>query len=599
MSCNSGFFFPCASDDQRDIMAKLSLVWALASALLVLGQGPAAQSENSTYFNPVLPGWHSDPSCVQVDGTFFCATSTFIAFPGIPIYASNDLVNWKLASHAWNRESQLPGISWSTIEQQQGMYAPTLRYRDGEFYLICEYLRGVEPITGVVFKSTDPFSDEAWSDPVTFTPEKIDPDLFWDDDGKVWVATQGIILQELDLETGELSEPPIELWNGTGGVWPEAPHIYKKDGWYYLLIAEGGTATDHAVTIARAKEITGPYEPYEGNPILTNRGTDEYIQTVGHADLFQDPEGNWWGMCLATRSGPEYTVYPMGREAVLFPVTWEEGEWPVLEPVRGEMSGWPLPAENRDLPGDGPFNSDPDEYDFGEGSSMPRHFVYWRVPRDDTFSITEKGLEVEPTRNNLTGTLGIHDVEELSGRQGVAFVGRRQTHTLFTFSVDLTFSPEQKGQEAGVTVFLTQMNHIDLGVALLPSGSDDSQLELSFRFRAEGTGTPPAPVTVPVPGDWTEGAIRLQISTTNSTHYELSAMPASVPDAEIVVGTASGELVSGGEGSFVGSLIGIYATCNGEGSGTVCPEGGNAVFNRWRYTGEAQYITETESIPVD
>src|SRR5690606_13024648 len=118
--------------------------------------------------------------------------------------------------------------------------APTLRYRDGKFYLICEYLRGEDPIVGVVFSSTDPFSDEAWSDPVTFTPSRIDPDLFWDDDGKVWVATQGIILQELDLDTGELSEPPIELWNGTGGVWPEAPHIYKRDEWYYLLIAEGG-----------------------------------------------------------------------------------------------------------------------------------------------------------------------------------------------------------------------------------------------------------------------------------------------------------------------------------------------------------------------
>lgn len=579
---------------------KMNLIWALASALLAIGHGAAAQSENSTFFNPVLPGWHSDPSCVQVDGTFFCATSTFIAFPGIPIYASKDLVNWKLASHAWNRESQLPGISWSTIEQQQGMYAPTLRYRDGEFYLICEYLRGAEPITGVVFKSTDPFDDEAWSDPVIFTPNMIDPDLFWDDDGKVWVATQGIVLQELDLETGELSQPPIELWNGTGGVWPEAPHIYKKDGWYYLLIAEGGTATDHAVTIARAKEITGPYEAYEGNPILTNRGTDEYIQTVGHADLFQDPEGNWWGMCLATRSGPEYSVYPMGREAVLFSATWEEGEWPVLDPVRGEMSGWPLPAEDRDLPGDGPFNSDPDEFDFSDGSSMPRHFVYWRVPRDDTFSFTEQGLEVAPTRNNLTGTLGIHDVEEeLSGRKGVAFVSRRQTHTLFTFSVDLTFSPQLEEQEAGVTVFLTQMNHIDLGVALLPSESNESDLELSFRFRAEGTGTPPAPVTVAVPGDWAEEAIRLEISTANATHYELSAMPASDPDQKIVVGTASGELVSGGEGSFVGSLIGIYATCNGEGSETVCPEGENAVFNRWRYTGEAQYISATDSIPVD
>lgn len=162
--------------------------------------------------------------------------------------------------------------------------------------------------------------------------------------------------------------------------------VYKKDGWYYLMIAEGGTELDHAITIARARRITGPYEGYENNPILTNRGTDEYFQTVGHGDLFQDADGNWWGACLATRSGPEWEVYPMGREAVLFPVTWEEGEWPILSPVRGEMSGpLPLPADRDTVPGDGPFVSDPDVYDFAEGTAIPRNLVYWRVPRDGAF----------------------------------------------------------------------------------------------------------------------------------------------------------------------------------------------------------------------
>lgn len=578
-------------------MLGLNILRLTGALLLALGRGAAAQ-ENSTFYNPVLPGWHSDPSCAQVDGTFFCATSTFIAFPGIPVYASNDLVNWKLASHAWSREAQLPDVSWSSKGQQDGMFAPTLRYNEGVFYVVCEYLRDGEPIMGVIFESTDPFDDEAWSDPVTFTPENIDPDLFWDDDGTVYVATQGIVLQEIGLETGELSEPAIELWNGTGGVWPEGPHLYRKDGWYYLLIAEGGTALDHSVTIARAENIEGPYESYEGNPILTNRDTDEYFQTVGHADLFQDTDGNWWGMSLATRSGPDYAVYPMGREAVLFPVTWEEGEWPVLEPVRGEMSGWPLPPADRDLPGDGPFNSDPDEYDFGEGGSVPRHFVYWRVPREDSFSVTADGLEVVPTRNNLTGVLGPDETDELSGRRGLAFVGRRQTHSLFTFSVDLTFNPQEVEQEAGVTVFLTQLDHVDLGVVLLPSETE-AGAELSFRFRAEATGTSPDTQITPVPESWLEGPIRLQIRAVDATHYELSAAPASDPDEEIVVGTASAEVVSGGTGTFVGSLVGVYATCNGEGSDEVCPDGGNAVFNRWRYNGEAQYISATESIPAE
>ncbi|GAP84501.1 putative xylosidase arabinosidase protein [Rosellinia necatrix] len=570
----------------------------------------ASAAGNSSYYNPVLPGWHSDPSCAQVDGTFYCVTSTFISFPGLPVYASRDLRNWKLVSHAWHRESQLPGASANTTGQQQGMYAATLRHRDGLFYVICEYLgdRGGDGNLGVVFMSPDPFDEPAWSDPVTFRTSLIDPDLFWDDDGRTYVATQGVVLQEIDLATGELSQPPVSLWNGTGGVWPEGPHLYKKDGWYYLMIAEGGTETNHSITIARSRALKGPYEAYEHNPILTNRGTDEYFQTVGHGDLFQDAAGNWWGMCLATRSGPAWEVYPMGREAVLFPVTWDEGAWPVLQPVRGTMSGWALPPPTRDLPGDGPFNSDDDAYDFvaeEAGTALPRNLVHWRVPRAGAFSTTASGLRVVPSRNNLTGHPFSDTAPELTGQAGLSFVGRRQTHTLFEFSVDVAFAPRSAGQEAGVTVFLTQADHIDLGLVLLApnddNGSDayadaEPRLRLALRFRAEGTGGPPAPVTVPVPRAWEGRKIRLQIRAADATRYTLAAMPVGNPGARLVVGTASAALVSGGNGSFVGSLVGAYATCNGAGSGLVCPPGGDAYFTRWRYHGEAQYISATESV---
>jgi beta-xylosidase len=549
----------------------------------------AAQADNSTYFNPILPGWHSDPSCIRVDDTYYCVTSTFIAFPGLPVYASKDLINWRLVSHAWHKESQLPGASWDTDQQQQGMYAATIRHHEGEFFVICEYLGLPGGIIGVVFRTTDPLTD-SWSDPVTFETGRIDPDIFWDDDGKVYVATQGILLQEFNLETGELSQPPVSIWNGTGGVWPEGPHIYKRDGWYYVMIAEGGTATDHAITIARAKDIWGPYEAYENNPILTNRGTDEYFQTVGHGDLFTDTNGKWWGVALATRSGPEYKHYPMGREAVLYPATWDEGEWPVLQPVRGEMSGWPLPPQTRDVPGVGPFNGDADVYDFDAASAVPMHFVYWRVPRDDVFSTTDAGLQVVPSRNNLTGIPFNTEEIELSGQRGLSFVGRRQTHTLFHYSVDVSFAPTEVGQEAGVTVFLTQLNHIDIGLVLLDSG-------LSLRFRAIGTGTVPQPVVVPVPGNWTTGEpVRLHIYAEDPKTYRLAASQGC--KRPVTVATASSELVSGGSGSFVGSLLGVYATCNGLGSGVECPEGGVATFQRWRYTPVGQHISETESIPA-
>lgn len=574
-----------------------SVVTGIVAAALTLSTSAAAAKNcttKSTYYNPVLPGWHSDPSCTVVGDTFYCATSTFIAFPGIPIYASKDLINWRLISHAWNRESQLPGISWNTWGQQDGMYAPTLRHHDGEFFLICEYLGQNDGIIGVVFRTEDPFDDEGWSDPVIFRPEKIDPDLFWDDDGKVYAATQGIILQELDLKTGELSQPPIALWNGTGGVWPEGPHIYKRDGWYYLLIAEGGTATDHAITIARAKSIDGPYEPYEKNPILTNRGTDEYFQTVGHGDLFQAPDGHWWGMSLATRSGPQYNTYPMGREAVLFPVTWEEGEWPVLEPVRGKMTGWPLPAKNRDVPGSGPFNSDPDDYPFtGEDSSIPPHLVHWRVPREGSFTATPSGLEIVPSRANLTGE---PSSDNLSGRRGLSLIARRQTHTIFDFSVDLTYEPAAVGEYAGVTIFLTQFNHIELSLGL--HDADGCRDDPCLRFHAEGTNaddlteyTPLSPALAGAP------FLHLTARAANETHYEFVAANPAVDDDGELIGTAAASLLSGGDGSFVGSLVGVFATCDGNGDGEECPDDSAvASFTNWRYTPVAQFISEDESV---
>lgn len=166
-------------------------------------------------------------------------------------------------------------------------------------------------------------------------------------------SSPGIWLNTIDLDTGELGGSFLDIWNGTGGEAPEGPHIYYKDGYYYLMIAEGGTGLNHMETIARSKTISGPYEPNPANPILTNANTSAYFQTVGHADLFQDASGNWWGAALSTRSGPEYVTYPMGRETVLSAVTWKEGEWPVWTNVSGTESGWDMPPVDKHIPGIG------------------------------------------------------------------------------------------------------------------------------------------------------------------------------------------------------------------------------------------------------
>ncbi|KAK0623908.1 glycoside hydrolase family 43 protein [Immersiella caudata] len=564
-------------------LSSIRLAFVLLAQLLA-----PVWSQNSTFHNPVLSGWHSDPSCIQHEGTFYCVISTFITFPGLPIYASKDLLQWKLIGHVWTRESQLPGYSWNTNGQQEGMFAATIRENKGIFYVICEYLGVSGKKPGVLFRTTNPYDETTWSNAVFFDAPKIDPDLFWDDDGKVYVATHSVVIQEFDLATGRTG-PAINIWNGTGGVWPEGPHIYKKDGWYYLMIAEGGTATDHAVTIARAKKVTGPYTGYERNPILTNRKTQEFFQTVGHADLFQDTNGKWWGMCLATRSGPQYQSYPMGRETVLFPVTWNKDEWPILAPVRGVMSGWALPAPSREVPGTGPWNVDPDVYDFKSGQPIPRNLIYWRIPRDGAVTATDSGLQLVLARNNLQGA---PNGNQNGATRAISFIARRQTHSLFTYSVDLTFAPTANNQEAGVTAFLTQQATIQLGVVQLNN-------QLTFRFATNGTNSSPTSKTQAVPTAWVGKPIRLQIQMSSINTYTLSAMLASDTKTKIAIGTGRGELLSGGSGSFVGTLVGVYATCNGNGSGLDCPSGTpNAHFQRWRYTGAGQFVSATATVPT-
>jgi beta-xylosidase len=158
----------------------------------------------------------------------------------------------------------------------------------------------------------------------------------------------------VDLKTGALKSNWTNIWNGTGGLAPEGPHFYKRDGYHYLMVAEGGTGEEHMETVARSKDLYGPYDPNPANPILTNANTTEYFQAVGHADLFQDNRGNWWGVSLAVRSGPEYKTWPMGRETILTNVTWTNGTWPVFQhPIKGRMEGWQLPSNVSEIPGEG------------------------------------------------------------------------------------------------------------------------------------------------------------------------------------------------------------------------------------------------------
>jgi beta-xylosidase len=575
---------------------------ASASLAIALAVRSVWATTNSTYYNPVLAGWHSDPSCVRVEDTYYCATSTFDAFPGLPIYASKDLINWKHISNAWNREEQLPGINLQTKDQQSGMFAPNLRFHDGLFYMTCVYtgVNTAYEINGTIFTASDPFDDNAWSVPFVWEApyRTIDPDLFWDDDGTAYLTWSGIQQQTIDLSTGSLSNM-TSIWNGSIGVHAESPHIYKKDGYYYLLAAEGGTQLGHTATIARSAKVTGPYEDNPANPILGNVNTTGLFQTVGHADLFEDENGNWWGMALTTRSGPEYSVFPMGREAALFPVTWNKGEWPFASQVQGVMNGWELPVFDRNITGPGPFNGDPDVVDFSPGTSLPLNFMYWRYPANGTFVVAPAGhpdsLQVLPSRANLTGIQDSAD-PDLNGQSGVAFVGRRQTHSLFKFEVDVAFCPEKSGYEAGATMFFTQWQHLDVGI--VSDGVANNSSTVSPKIVLRATNATSTEINVPVPAAWSidnDKSVRLTIQAVNTTHYRFSAAPVADLNSVILLRDLSAALVSStwgfsqGAGSAV--LVGIYATTNGadlhEHNATANQ---HAYFSRWRYTGRGQEV---------
>jgi beta-xylosidase len=413
----------------------------------------------------------------------------------------------------------------------------------------------------LLFTTENPFSSAAWSDPVVFIQgvEDIDPDLFWDDDGTLWVASAGIRLQKVDVAAGTVG-PVHRIWNGTEGVGtPEGPHLIKRDGWYYLLISEGGTELGHRVSMARAKDVLGPYEAYAGNPMLTNINTTEYFQTVGHADLFQDERGNWWGSALATRSGPQWHNYPMGREAVLFPVTWNKDQWPVMQPVRGRMDGWARPAA-RPVGGEGAYVETPDVEEFAPGTEIPRHFLTWRFPREGAFTVSPPGhpytLRLRPTRANLTSS---PEVDAADGKS-LALLMRVQTDTCFSYSVDVEFSPKHEEEEAGVTAFLTQLQHIDLGIVMLPQESKGGELGPHFRFRVTGqgnaeNGTVPATSVMSVPQAWLKGKIRLQIDAVDEAHFVFSAAPASDPSSKISPWRAPATILSGDTGPFMGKTV--------------------------------------------
>ncbi|SDD58952.1 Glycosyl hydrolases family 43 [Glycomyces harbinensis] len=289
-----------------------------------------------------MPGFYPDPTICRVGEDYYLAHSSFEYFPGAPIFHSRDLVSWKQIGNILTRRGQfLPGDRRAS----GGIYGPTLRHHDGRFHYVTT--NGSDAGSGqTIVTAEDPAGP--WSDPV-FVPQAVgvDPDLAWDEDGECYLTWAGTVAGEevngihqgrLDLKTGEFVGDPYPVWQGTGLAAPEAPHLYRIGGHWYLMLAEGGTERGHTVTIARAERPEGPYEACPANPVFTHRSTALPVQNTGHADLVETAAGDWAAVYLGVRPGgftPQFHV--IGRETFLAGVDWVDG-WPVFDAGRYELT---------------------------------------------------------------------------------------------------------------------------------------------------------------------------------------------------------------------------------------------------------------------
>lgn len=304
--------------------------------------------------NPVIPGFHPDPSVCRVGDEYYLATSSFEYAPGVPIFRSRDMVAWEQIGNALDRPAQLnvaPGLAGANA----GIYAPTLRYHDGVFWLITtnvtDFLKG-----HLIVRATDPAGP--WSDPVhTEGALGIDPDLAWDESGichLTWsaVLSRHIAQAVVDPYTGKLLSKPRELWKGTGLAHPEGPHVFARDGRWYLVVAEGGTGAGHGVSIARSRSIDGPYESHPANPVFTHRSLPDPVQNVGHADLVELADGRWAMVHLGVRPRGTFPKWHVnGRETFLAGIEWADG-WPIVQ--EDAFAVPPAPTSFSDEFADGP-----------------------------------------------------------------------------------------------------------------------------------------------------------------------------------------------------------------------------------------------------
>ncbi|XVU27967.1 glycoside hydrolase family 43 protein [Actinoplanes sp. CA-054009] len=399
--------------------------------------------------NPVLPGFHPDPSILRVGADYYLATSTFEWYPGVLLHHSRDLVHWRPLGGALTARLDMTGDPDSG-----GVWAPCLSYADGLFHLV---YTDVKSYAGGFWDTpnylvTAPAIDGPWSRPVPLHARGFDPSLFHDDDGRSWLLSNrtdwrpgrpwanGIIIQEYDRTARTLKGQPIELYAGTAAGMTEGPHLYRRDGWYYLVTAEGGTDLFHQVTVARSRELLGPYETDPATPLLTSvHRPDLPLQKAGHGSLVETPAGEWFLAHLTSRPLGTRGRSILGRETAIQRVTWTGDGWPRIDGgVPHEVVAGP------DLP-DCPW---PEESSDFTGPALGPQWSTLRRPADPAWvSTTER-----------PGHLRIRGGRSAGALSGESLVARRVQHKRATFEATVEFRPETFQQMAGITAYYNSRN---------------------------------------------------------------------------------------------------------------------------------------------
>ncbi len=384
------------------------------------------------YTNPILKGFNPDPSICRVGEDYYLVTSSFEYFPGIPVYHSTDLVNWEQIGNCINSVDDLPFV---TAKASGGIWAPTIRYHAGKFYVTATF----DSYGNFIVTADNPAGE--WSKPVKVNIGGIDPSLFFEND-KVYYCTnergadrkEAISLVAIDVNTGELCSEIRQIWNGIGGGFLEAPHVYHIGDFYYLLVAEGGTSFNHMITVARSRDIWGPYESFADNPILTNRNdTTKQIACSGHGDFVEDANGNWWMVHLATRPVNNWLSH-LGRESFLMPVTWEN-EWPVVgadKKAHLKCEG-PLWSEQK------PVNSW--QADF---SRIEPQWLMLKAPVKENYILRDNNLVLKPSSIKLSAKEG-----------SPTFMAIRYPDIECEVCAKIDFVPSKDGDEAGMVLYLS------------------------------------------------------------------------------------------------------------------------------------------------